>query len=331
MAGFVKMSRKAHKDGTVTFTTLNTTLNLSSPEGPEPDQAEERVNKNSWVYKQWSSADGKSFFPIAKTYEKLIPDVYEPKQIENQIFFYKVNFSTEDLITFDDSAIDKVVSEIQKFWNSKEKFKKFGFPYKRGILLYGVAGSGKSCAIKLIIQQVIKMGGIGLRFDHPPTFINCTRVLRQIQPDVPIVVIMEDLDAIIHQYNESYILNMLDGIDGFENIVYLATTNYPEELEGRIVNRPSRFDKRFHIGYPNEKSREIYFEFLQKKHHEGKIENIDRWIKDTKNFTFAHMKELFISVKLFDTPYEDAIKEITKMRDKISSEDDNNSGVGFMR
>lgn len=296
------------------------------------EKSSEEKTPNKIGYKQWSSSDGQLFFPVAETYKKLIPDVYEPKVINDSIFFYKINFSTEDLITFEDSAIDNVVSEIQKFWNSKEKFKNFGFPYKRGILLYGVAGSGKSCAIKLIIQQVIKMGGIGLRFDNPHVFIICTRILKEIQPDIPIVAIMEDLDAIVEHYSESVILNMLDGIDGFENIVYLATTNYPEDLEGRIVNRPSRFDRRFHIGYPNEKSRKIYLEFLQKKHHEGKIEDIDRWVKDTKDFTFAHMKELFISIKLFDTPYEEAIKEITKMKEKISSEDDKRSvGVGFTR
>ncbi|NJO18646.1 MAG: AAA family ATPase [Thioploca sp.] len=61
---------------------------------------------------------------------------------------------------------------------------------------------------------------------------------------------MEDLESILKSNNPSTVLNILDGVNSFDNIVFLATTNYPEELESRIKNRPSRFDRRFYIGPP---------------------------------------------------------------------------------
>lgn len=277
--------------------------------------------------KLWSSSDSKKYFPVSNTYNTLPPDVYEPHILEGGVFFERLNFNTESLIQFEDSSIDKVITEISSFWNHKERFKEFGFPYKRGILLWGPPGSGKSCAIKLIIEKVIMLGGVGVRFDDPWAFIYGMRALRQIEPETPVVVIMEDLDAIMTANPESLILNTLDGIDGFENIVYLATTNYPEELEGRIKNRPSRFDRRFHIGFPNEKSRMIYIKHLQDKIKDSKID-INRWVKDTEKFTLAHIKELFISVVLFEHSYEDALSDLIEMRKKIKSQDDDGK-AGF--
>jgi hypothetical protein len=274
-------------------------------------------------HKLWSSADKRTYFSVADTVDELPPDVYEPKVTNTgQPFFYRIHFSTEELLRFEDSNIDRVVSEITEFWKRRDRFEEFEFPYRRGILLHGPPGSGKSCAVKLIINDVIEKGGIGLRFDDPGIFIRCMRNFRLVQPETPVIGIMEDLDGIMDRYDESTILNMLDGIDGFENIVYLATTNYPEDLEGRIKNRPSRFDRRFEIGFPNPKSRRQYIHYLVKKVATAEaLVDVDRWVDDTHEFTLAHIKELFISVILFETEYDAALKTLQEMRKKISSDD----------
>lgn len=299
------------------------------------DETVEAEDKDySLGHKIWSSDDGSVFFPVSDTYAKLPPDVYEAKVAQSGPFLVRINFSTEDLVLFEDDTIDKVVKEIDRFWKSKSKFEDFGFPYKRGILLYGPAGSGKTCHTKYIIQEVIKMGGVGLKMEHPGVFVQCMRALRKIQPETPVVAIMEDLDAILEQYSESSILNLLDGVDSFENIVYLATTNYPEQLEGRIANRPSRFDRRYHVGYPNPKSRKIYIEHLMSKMKHGDMSrvDIDQWVSDTENFTPAHLKELFISVVLYEDDYKESLKTLKDMRTKISSNEDEFVGqVGFGR
>ena len=291
---------------------------------------EDKHESESARHKLWSSGDGRTFFPISDPYKELPPDVYDPRVTDGgQPFFYRINFSTEELVQFEDSKIDQVVKEISDFWTLRPKFDEFGFPYKRGILLWGPPGGGKSSAIKLIIEQVIKMGGVGVRFESPPVFIRCMRALRMIQKETPIVTVMEDLDAIMEHFPESQILNLLDGIEGFENMVYLATTNYPEDLDSRIRNRPSRFDRRFHIDFPNDNARQRYIEFLQSKVENYKLSNIQHWIDDTKNFTFSHIKELFISVVLYQRDYKEALAELIEMKRKISSEEDETHGIGF--
>ena len=55
------------------------------------------------------------------------------------------------------------------------------------------------------------------------------------------IVILEDLDSLISNFGESHYLEMLDSAKTIDNILFIATTNYPEKLDPRIYNRPGRF------------------------------------------------------------------------------------------
>jgi SpoVK/Ycf46/Vps4 family AAA+-type ATPase len=156
------------------------------------------------------------------------------------------------------------------------------------------------------------------------------RILREIERLTPIVVLMEDIDSILEAYSESEVLNILDGIDEIERTVFLATTNYPELLGARILNRPSRFDKRFKIDYPNTESRMMYLKHLVgKRKPEDLGINLNKWVKDTERFTIAHLKELFIAVVILGDDYHDAVETLRSMKEFISSEHDNDKLMGF--
>jgi SpoVK/Ycf46/Vps4 family AAA+-type ATPase len=74
----------------------------------------------------------------------------------------------------------------------------------------------------------------------------------------PIVVMIEDIDAIVDKKGESAMLALLDGELQIDNVVFVATTNYPERLDKRLVNRPSRFDEIIKIGMPSAAARAQY-------------------------------------------------------------------------
>lgn len=191
--------------------------------------------------------------------------------------------------------------------------------------------SGKSSAIQLVMRDVILRKGVVLEFCYPPLFTEAMRQFRVIQPETPIVVLMEDLDSILERYNHSDVLNLLDGAQRVHKTVFVASTNYPERLGARIVNRPSRFDKRFKIGHPNDESRKLYLEFLC-RNHVPKIVNVSQWVHDTHGFSLAHLKELFTSVVLMDNDYTDALRILRSMEEKPSSvydEDEVSSNHGL--
>lgn len=294
----------------------------------DPFEDEEKHLK-SFVH--WTTADGRVFLPASQTVPKLTPGVYEVNSSPNAgLYFEKIPVKTEGLVRFPETHSDLVLSEIQKFWDREAVFEKYGLTYKRGILLYGPPGSGKSCTLQLVMEDVIARGGIVVRFTDPYLFIDGTRILRQIQYDVPAVVIMEDIDSTLEMYNESEILNILDGVNEVRKTVFLATTNYPEKLGARVVNRPSRFDKRFRIGFPSEVSRRMYFTHLCGDDEVAKqTVDLDRWVADTDKLSIAHLKELFIQVVILGDSYDESIKILKDMKEHL--EDKNNEGgMGFL-
>lgn len=284
-------------------------------------------------YCQWSTSDGKRFIPSSKTAKKLTPGVYDIQTSQTiGIYFEQIPVLTTGLIRFPETNSDKVVSEIQKFWKKEAIFREYNLTYKRGIILWGPPGSGKSCTIQLIMRDVVDRGGVVLKFTHPSLFIEGIRKFREIQPDTPVVVLMEDIDAILEMYSESEVLNILDGINQIEKVVFLATTNYPEKLGARIINRPSRFDKRFKIGHPNEESRRLYFEYIIGKEKVKVLKiDLDKWVEDTEEFSIAHMKELFTAVIILGDDYDEAIEALSLMKEEApdSSKDEARKSMGF--
>lgn len=282
-------------------------------------------------YVQWTTSNNQEYFPAAQTREIIPPAAYEISvSAASGLFFSKIQIKTTNLIRFPDSNSDKVIDEIKMFWDSRDVFITHGMPYKRGICLWGPPGSGKSSCIQFIMQDVIARGGIVIKFTQPDMFLKGYRILREVQPETPVVALMEDLDSILEDWSESSVLNILDGIDEVENIVFLATTNYPEKLGARIINRPSRFDKRFKIGFPTSEARKIYLEHLFRG---GDIKDsavyVDEWAKDTDGLSIAHLRELYVAVIILGNNYKDALATLKTMDEDISSANDGGFRLGF--
>lgn len=276
------------------------------------------VKRKQGRYVQWTSGDEIIFRPSGSAYQTLTPGVYSiDKSTQLGLFFERIDMRSDELLELPSTNLRKVVLEIEKFWDREELFRRYEVPYKRGILLWGPPGCGKTCCIQLVARDVVDRGGVVIEFENPALFMEGYRVLRQIQPEVPVVVVMEDLDAILERWDESLVLNILDGIEKVDRVVFLATTNYPERLGPRVVNRPSRFDKRFKIGYPKAESRRMYIEFLARQEDDFPV---DKWVRDTDGFSLAHIKELFVAVVILGDDYQSAVKTLRNMREnKIGS------------
>ena len=284
---------------------------------------------------QWTSADGKTFIPANNSVGELPPGIYNIDLTPGgMVGFSKLEAKTEELIRFPNANSDQVIDEIRKFWTKRETFERFSLPFKRGILLYGPPGSGKTCTVRFVMQDVQELGGIVINFRDVRMFELGFRALRQIQPKTPVVVIMEDLDSLIQMQHESLLLNLLDGFGNIDNTVFLATTNYPERLSERIINRPSRFDRRFQIDFPNAEARRIYLEKLFEKledEEREKIPTIEQWVDGTDNMSLAHVKELFLAVIVLENTFEAALAKLKNMNEQGFTDGANSGFLGKMQ
>lgn len=295
----------------------------SQPATPSPEIP---VSKGRSV--QWTTQDEKIYVPTGRTVPRLEPGVYDIGADPNiGLYFERVPTKVEGLLRFPDSVTHSVTNEIRKFWDSEHLYRRHDLAYKRGVLLYGPPGTGKSSVVQLLTFDVVERGGIVIRFGSPGLFTEGVRRLRDIQPQVPLVVTMEDMDSIIQRYSETEVLNILDGIERVDHTVFVATTNYPERLGARIVNRPSRFDKRFLVRFPNAASRKMYLEHIAGDSLPAS--DIGCWVSDTKGFSLAHLKELFCDVVIFGSLYADSVETLRKMSVVPSSDDDSGRSVGF--
>lgn len=281
-------------------------------EQQEKDEEEYKV-----AFAQWTElSEGAGYIAAGKTIGELPPGYYDLTSVNGAIIWIPLKAHTQDLLEFPDSAVAEVVNEIETFWEREKAFVDHGLPFKRGILLWGPAGSGKTSSLQLLARDVVARGGVVITFSKTDLFIGAYRQLRDIQPDTPVVVLMEDIDALIERSNESAILNLLDGVEQVHKLVFLATTNFPERLGARIVNRPSRFDRRIKIRHPIAASRKMYLETLLAPDDDV---DIDRMVKDTEGLSLAHLKELFVSTVILKSDYRTTVEILQSMRDKADS------------
>lgn len=179
--------------------------------------------------------------------------------------------------TFEDVFIKQetqkqLESGIHDFLNNREWYEKHNIPYHYGIMLYGPPGTGKSSLISAIankfnlVPYIIKTRSIN------DVISNNQDIRKMLMQDDNIkMFVIEDIDSnillnykkkkeeskrygnddtSIGKYNVemSEFLNIIDGVNSFENVIWLFTTNHIEELDEALL-RKGRVDSKILIDY----------------------------------------------------------------------------------
>lgn len=267
------------------------------------------------------------YTPSARTVKQLPPGIYGLTTGSERWWFEPRTVVTDNLLRLPDSRSDEVITEIERFWTLKDVFRQHGYNHKRGFLLYGPPGGGKTATISIICKKMVESGGVVLLTeDNRPAYITYNLAhLRKIEPDRNIIIVFEDIDAYITKHGEAQVLSLLDGEASICNAVFIATTNYPENLDGRVINRPSRFDRIVKIGMPNAAARKMY---LDSRNLRLTGKEVNAWVELTEGFSIAHLKELIVSVVCFGNELSE---EVTRMKamSKLPKSDDPKGKTGF--
>lgn len=280
------------------------------------------MTENRIAYSQWLKRGTNTYLPAdnSVTKEQIEAGVYDIKHSQDVGYYlFKKELNLDELIELPSVEGAKIIAGMETFWARKDKFIEYGYTYKRGIMLYGVPGGGKSSIINLLCKKLIQEKN-GVIFtlnsqDDLHYYLNfMPEIYRMIEPDRSVITIIEDLDGLCQNKEvESKLLNVLDGIEQLQNVVYLATTNYTEKLSERILNRPNRFDIRIEVKSPNAECRKIYFQKKLKVEDLKKI-NMEEWIKKTEGLTMAHLGEIIKSVIILGEDFEETMERLGGMK-----------------
>jgi SpoVK/Ycf46/Vps4 family AAA+-type ATPase len=83
----------------------------------------------------------------------------------------------------------------------------------------------------------------------------------------------------------------LAGVEENDGVITLATTNYPQNLDWALADRPGRFDVRINFGYPDKDSRQkIFSKYLESVAQE--TIDYSKWAKKTDGYSGAYLREL---------------------------------------
>lgn len=301
----------------------------------DPMQQNEEYSNNNC---QWA-INGSDFYAIGKTTKEL-PAGYYSYYYDHQkgmVIFKKIKIITDDILYLPDSTLEHILEDFQKFWKNRKLYEKYEFIYKRAYLMYGPAGCGKTSLISLLAKELIKKNGIILNINdlgQIDVYDRAIKDIREIEKNKPIIVIIEDIDGFTESNVVSRLLNILDGAYQTDNVIIIATTNYPEKLEERFSSRPSRFDVRVLIDIPSADVRKFYIESKLKAED---LKNIDlnEWIKLTEGFTLDHLKELILLTFVLENDFNESLSRIREMLKNIKikpvsiKNSSISSGIGF--
>ncbi|HEY0765497.1 MAG TPA: AAA family ATPase [Pyrinomonadaceae bacterium] len=220
-------------------------------------------------------------------------------QKDKQLFSSIKNATFENLI-LPYSLMQQVQNDFQQFFDSREIYERYAIPWKRGALFIGPPGNGKTHTLKALVNQLAKpcLYIRSFKTDDETEQENISEVFKRARMMSPCVLVLEDLDSMIHSENRSFFLNELDGFQSNNGVVVLATTNHPEQLDPSILDRPSRFDRKYYFELPRENERRAY---VAKWNQELQLEmrvterGAEAVVKGTAGFSFAYLKELFVT------------------------------------
>jgi len=188
--------------------------------------------------------------------------------------------------------------DFEFFIGNKKWFQKAQLPYRRGYLLHGLPGNGKTTAIRCMMSAYGLTAYTIRLFDRQTDDWALNELFTQALKNSPAIVLLEDIDRAFPRTGESecgislqHLLNTLDGIATGEGIIVVATANEPVLLDPAILKRPGRFDRTVFFGAPDPPMRASYFNQRVPSLPTASLETL---AKASDGFSFAQLREAYI-------------------------------------
>ncbi|KAI9199490.1 BCS1 N terminal-domain-containing protein [Polychytrium aggregatum] len=182
-------------------------------------------------------------------------------------------------VVLDQNISHRILKDVKKFMTNGKWYYERGIPYRRGYLLYGPPGSGKTSYIQALAGELgyniclMNLSERGMTDDR------LAHLLSNTPPRC--LILLEDIDAAFSQRQQSDaqgyqsmvtfsgLLNALDGVASAEERIIFMTTNHKERLDPALI-RPGRVDMQEYFGNATpEQAEKLFLKFFPQEHQKA--------------------------------------------------------------
>src|SRR5205814_1548017 len=187
---------------------------------------------------------------------------------------------------------------VARFVQARESIQRFGLSTKKGILFYGPPGTGKTHTIHYLASQLPGHTTLLITAEQVGALDEYFRLARFLQPSM---VVVEDVDLIARARERmgspceevllNKLLNEMDGLREDADVIFILTTNRPDQLEPALASRPGRIDQAIEFPLPDERGRAKLVK-LYARDLEVPAELLDLIVRKTRGASPAFIREL---------------------------------------
>jgi hypothetical protein len=249
-----------------------------------------------------------------------------------------VSCAWNDLV-LDHRVLSLLRDDFEAFFEREAWFRENRLPFRRGYLLHGPPGNGKSTAIRAMMTSRGLTAHTLRLFDSSTDDSSLDALFNQALKERPAMIVLEDLDRAFPKTGETksrvslqQLLNCLDGVGTGEGIIIVATANEPTILDSAILRRPGRFDRVIHFADPDFALRQAYFRRMRPAFETISMEEV---ATESEKFSFAQLREAFITAGQLAFERNDEIREqdllsgIRSLRQSMLADPNRSNATGF--
>ncbi len=254
-------------------------------------------------------------------------------------------------------TLSDVRDAVEGFFAHRETYHALGFAWKRGVLLVGPPGTGKTMICKAAAAALPDLPFLYVRdlreYDQQEAL---QAIFQRARSLAPCILAFEDVEGMVTEDNRTVFLNEMDGFGSNDGLLVIASSNHPHKIDEALLKRPSRFDRVFHIGLPGKAERkEFCRRVLTRSGLSARLSaalDIDalaeQVAEQSDGFTPAYLKEAVIGAALqraqdgasvLDERFADAVlAQVAELRHHLSRMKDpdflaemrtGSNGIGF--
>jgi cell division protease FtsH len=265
-------------------------------------------------------------------------------EFAGRIRFLELAPRSWDEVALPPQTKEMIIAHTTRFLERAGDLEPFGVSPRRGLLLTGKPGTGKTLICKVLMNT---SPGISCIAAHSAAMLEPRYIddLFHIAADLsPSIVFLEDIDLVgqgrIRSYHRNAdalarLLYALDGIQDCKNVVTVATTNWVEILDEALKDRPSRFDRIVYVNPPDARERRTFLRSLAAR-IPMPAELVERLVERTAGLTPAQIQEVVHSAAI-EVPVSPDAPDFWKqafatptMEDTLAQMKGTSAGIGFV-